>query len=107
MPGKVYGNWCGPNYGSGVPVDEVDAVCRDHDLAVDRIGPKADPVRGVDGDGTSDDMELADLRFVWAQRKVSRSLREERPKGWRRRLFWAWIVQIPFVWRLRWRGYAV
>lgn len=36
----LYGNWCGPNYGSGPCLDEIDCACRDHDLAyahADRI----------------------------------------------------------------------
>jgi len=32
----VYGNWCGPNYGSGTPIDEIDDCCRGHDLCYDR-----------------------------------------------------------------------
>jgi hypothetical protein len=24
----VYGNWCGPNYGSGTPIDLLDACCK-------------------------------------------------------------------------------
>lgn len=31
IPVPVYGNWCGPNYGSGRPVDALDALCREHD----------------------------------------------------------------------------
>jgi len=31
ISGKVYGNWCGEGYGSGVPVDPVDQVCCRHD----------------------------------------------------------------------------
>lgn len=27
----AYGNWCGPNYGSGTPIDILDAGCRTHD----------------------------------------------------------------------------
>ena len=27
----VYGNWCGPGYGSGDPVDYLDAACKAHD----------------------------------------------------------------------------
>lgn len=27
---------CGPNYGSGNPVDEIDSCCRSHDLCYDR-----------------------------------------------------------------------
>jgi hypothetical protein len=27
----LYGKWCGPNYGSGVPQDKVDQVCCRHD----------------------------------------------------------------------------
>lgn len=28
----LYGNWCGPNYGSGIPIDNLDRGCRKHDL---------------------------------------------------------------------------
>jgi hypothetical protein len=27
----IYGNWCGPGYGSGTPVDQIDDACRIHD----------------------------------------------------------------------------
>lgn len=27
----IYGNWCGPKYGSGTPIDLLDAGCRTHD----------------------------------------------------------------------------
>lgn len=27
----VYGNWCGPGYGSGIAIDNLDAACRSHD----------------------------------------------------------------------------
>lgn len=32
LPAKIYGNWCGAG-GSGPVVDELDALCRNHDLA--------------------------------------------------------------------------
>lgn len=28
----IYGNWCGPNYGSGKPIDLLDKGCKNHDL---------------------------------------------------------------------------
>lgn len=28
----IWGNWCGPEYGSGVPIDILDSICRTHDL---------------------------------------------------------------------------
>lgn len=28
----AYGNWCGPNYGSGTSIDILDAGCKAHDL---------------------------------------------------------------------------
>jgi hypothetical protein len=31
MPIPVHGNWCGPNYGSGNPIDELDSLCQTHD----------------------------------------------------------------------------
>jgi hypothetical protein len=31
----VYGNWCGPRYGSGVPVDALDRCCKQHDDCYD------------------------------------------------------------------------
>lgn len=34
----VYGNWCGPNYGSGTPIDGLDDCCRQHDLCYDSVG---------------------------------------------------------------------
>jgi hypothetical protein len=27
----MYGNWCGPRYGSGAPVDALDRCCKEHD----------------------------------------------------------------------------
>jgi len=27
----IYGNYCGPNYGSGEPIDTLDAACQAHD----------------------------------------------------------------------------
>lgn len=30
---RVHGNWCGPNYGAGVPVDDLDRACMRHDMA--------------------------------------------------------------------------
>lgn len=33
----VYGNWCGPNFGKGEPVDGLDACCRKHDLCYDSL----------------------------------------------------------------------
>lgn len=29
------GNWCGPNFGSGIPIDAVDATCERHDNCYD------------------------------------------------------------------------
>ena len=29
------GNWCGPNFGSGIPIDPVDATCERHDKCYD------------------------------------------------------------------------
>jgi hypothetical protein len=34
----IYGNWCGNNRGSGIPVDRVDQVCCRHDKCYDRKG---------------------------------------------------------------------
>lgn len=31
----VYGNWCGPNYGAGKPIDAMDACCMHHDRCYD------------------------------------------------------------------------
>lgn len=28
----IYGNWCGPHYGSGTPIDLLDAGCKKHDV---------------------------------------------------------------------------
>lgn len=30
---RIYGNWCGPGYGGGPCLDEIDCACRAHDLA--------------------------------------------------------------------------
>ena len=35
---RIYGNWCGPGHGSGVPVDEVDRACMNHDKCYDKKG---------------------------------------------------------------------
>lgn len=39
MPGalslNIYGNWCGPGYGGGECLDEIDCACRSHDFAYD------------------------------------------------------------------------
>lgn len=34
----VYGNWCGPGYGSGTPVDILDTACMVHDKCYDSKG---------------------------------------------------------------------
>jgi len=34
----VYGNWCGPWYGDGEPIDALDAICRAHDQCYDFAG---------------------------------------------------------------------
>jgi hypothetical protein len=31
----VYGNWCGPRYGGGMPVDALDSCCKQHDDCYD------------------------------------------------------------------------
>lgn len=28
----LYGNWCGPNYGSGAPINLLDKGCKNHDI---------------------------------------------------------------------------
>lgn len=35
---KVYGNWCGPGYGKGEPVDRLDARCKEHDECYKKKG---------------------------------------------------------------------
>jgi hypothetical protein len=32
----IYGRWCGPAHGGGCPIDEIDALCRAHDLEYER-----------------------------------------------------------------------
>lgn len=34
----VYGNWCGPGYGKGSPVDRLDIACMHHDKCYERVG---------------------------------------------------------------------
>jgi hypothetical protein len=34
----IYGNWCGNNRGSGIPIDRVDQVCCRHDNCYDARG---------------------------------------------------------------------
>lgn len=34
----IYGNWCGPFYGSGQPIDAVDRLCCIHDHCYDNRG---------------------------------------------------------------------
>jgi len=34
----MYGNWCGPKYGSGTPIDSLDACCKGHDKCYDAEG---------------------------------------------------------------------
>lgn len=29
---RIYGEWCGANHGDGAPIDELDALCRAHDI---------------------------------------------------------------------------
>jgi hypothetical protein len=33
---KFYGNWCGPSYGSGKPIDVLDLMCKFHDQCYDK-----------------------------------------------------------------------
>lgn len=104
---KIYGNWCGPNYGAGQSINIVDEGCRAHDQCVAEIGPDADPVRGVDGDGTHDDMDACDIEMVKTQRNASVQLAQKRPRGWMVQRFWSWVVRLPFVVRLWFRGKRV
>jgi len=30
-PVPIYGKWCGPNYGSGDPINDLDTCCQTHD----------------------------------------------------------------------------
>lgn len=34
----VYGNWCGPGYGSGTPIDLLDQGCKNHDMCYSSRG---------------------------------------------------------------------
>lgn len=34
----VYGNWCGPGYGSGTPIDLLDKGCKNHDMCYSNVG---------------------------------------------------------------------
>ncbi len=34
----VWGNWCGPGYGSGTPQDRLDTACKAHDLCYGDYG---------------------------------------------------------------------
>lgn len=34
----IYGNWCGPNYGSGTPIDLLDVGCKKHDNCYKKRG---------------------------------------------------------------------
>ncbi|OLR56956.1 hypothetical protein BHK98_05900 [Hornefia porci] len=34
----VYGNWCGPYYGSGTPIDLLDKGCKNHDVCYENKG---------------------------------------------------------------------
>lgn len=34
----IYGNWCGPNYGSGTPIDLLDTGCKNHDNCYKKRG---------------------------------------------------------------------
>lgn len=34
----VYGNWCGPGYGSGTPIDILDKGCKNHDICYGNVG---------------------------------------------------------------------
>lgn len=36
MSVPLYGNWCGPEYGSGTPIDLLDEGCRQHDQCYGR-----------------------------------------------------------------------
>ncbi len=42
--GIYYGNWGGPWYGSGTPVDQLDAACKEHDLAYSAADAKYRPL---------------------------------------------------------------
>lgn len=32
ISGRYYGNWCGPGWGGGKPIDNLDKYCKDHDI---------------------------------------------------------------------------
>lgn len=34
----AYGNWCGPGYGSGTPIDILDTGCKNHDNCYANVG---------------------------------------------------------------------
>lgn len=38
MSVPIYGNWCGPGYGSGTPIDLLDIGCRSHDWCYGKRG---------------------------------------------------------------------
>lgn len=38
IPMPIWGNWCGPNYGSGDTKDYLDAACKQHDLDYKKYG---------------------------------------------------------------------
>ena len=43
---EFYGHWCGPGYGSGRCIDEIDCACKDHDYQYEYAAQVEDGLAG-------------------------------------------------------------
>lgn len=61
----IYGNWCGPGYGGGTPIDTLDRACMRHDNCY-----------GIEGyfSCSCDYQLIADINFGWPQMRIKEKI---------------------------------